>query len=85
MVARAQGRRNLISPAFVSTLRVYAREEGSPLTGVPPSTCAPPSELLPPCLASVKLLKRKLCAETGASCWVDLNKHMSVLPRWPMK
>lgn len=79
MVARAQDRRNLISPVFVSTLCVYVHEEGSPLTGVHPLLS------LPPCLASVKLLKRKLCAETGVSCWVDLNKHMSVLPRWPMK
>lgn len=83
-VARANGRRNLISPPFVSTSWVYVCEEGSPLMGVPPSTCSPTPEP-PPCLASVKLLKRKLCAETGASCWVDLNKHMSVLPRWPMK
>lgn len=36
MVARAQDRRNLISPIFVSTLCVYVHEEGSPLTGVPP-------------------------------------------------
>lgn len=47
MVARAQDRRNLISPIFVSTLCVYVHEEGSPLTGVPPFTCAPSSELTP--------------------------------------
>ncbi len=48
MVTRAQGRRNLISPAFVSTLCVYVCEGGSPLTGVPPPHVCPLLSFYPP-------------------------------------